>query len=204
MNQPQKAPAPNGEAPVPESAPDVAKKIAELRRERQWTLKDAAQATGVAGSTLSKIERKELSPTISTLQKIASGFGLDVIQLLSNQEQPQKLTGRRSITRAHEGSRHPSNTCVNEVLCADLKHKSMTPLYTTIGARSVDDYNAWPKSDAEIFLYVIKGTLVVNSRLYEPIELYEGDSMYYDASTEHLWTSSGPEDAEILWLISNK
>lgn len=186
-----------------ESIADIAKKIAGLRRERKWTLKDAAQATGVASSTLSKIERLELSPTISTLQKIAAGFGLDVIQLLSSQEQPQKLAGRRSITRAGQASTHASQTCINQVLCHDLKHKRMTPLYTTIGARSVDDYSSWPKSDAEIFLYVIKGTLVVNSRLYEPIELHPGDSMYYDASTEHLWTSAGEQDAEILWIISN-
>ncbi|MBK5000216.1 helix-turn-helix domain-containing protein [Pseudomonas sp. S31] len=203
MEQTVAAPGAQAKTEGPESTADIAKKIAELRRDRQWTLKDAAQATGVASSTLSKIERQELSPTISTLQKIASGFGLDVIQLLSNQEQPQKLAGRRSITRAGQGSVHPTKTCINEVLCHDLKHKRMTPLYTTIGARSIDDYSSWPKSDAEIFLYVIKGTLVVNSRLYEPIELHEGDSMYYDASTEHLWTSKGAEDAQILWMISN-
>lgn len=184
------------------SETDIAKKIAELRRERQWTLKDAAQATGVASSTLSKVERNELSPTISTLQKIASGFGLDVVQLLSNAEPTPTLAGRRSITRAHQGSRYANNSCSNEVLCHDLKQKRMTPLYTTIGARSLDDYSSWPKTDAEIFLYVVKGTLVVNSRLYEPIELHEGDSMYYDASTEHLWTSKGEHDAEILWVIS--
>jgi transcriptional regulator with XRE-family HTH domain len=187
----------------PDAVTDMATKIADLRKERKWTLKDAASASGVAASTLSKIERNELSPTISTLQKIASGFGLDVIQLLSNREEPQKLAGRRSITRAHGGSMHQTKTCVNEVLCHDLKHKKMTPLYTTIGARSVEDYSSWPTSDAEIFLFVVKGTLVVNSRLYEPIELEQGDSMYYDASTEHLWTTKGPEDAEILWMISN-
>jgi transcriptional regulator with XRE-family HTH domain len=187
----------------PDAVTDMATKIADLRKERKWTLKDAASASGVAASTLSKIERNELSPTISTLQKIASGFGLDVIQLLSNREEPQKLAGRRSITRAQGGSMHQTKTCVNEVLCHDLKHKKMTPLYTTIGARSVEDYSSWPTSDAEIFLFVVKGTLVVNSRLYEPIELQQGDSMYYDASTEHLWTTKGPEDAEILWMISN-
>jgi transcriptional regulator with XRE-family HTH domain len=186
----------------PESAPDMGKIIADLRKSRKWTLKQASDATTVAASTLSKIERNELSPTISTLQRIASGFGLDVVQLLSNKEEPQQLAGRRSITRARHGSILQSKTCTNEVLCHDLKHKRMTPLYSKIGARSVDEYSSWPKSDAEIFLSVIKGTLVVNSRLYEPIELEQGDSMYYDANTEHLWTSKGPEDAEILWLIS--
>lgn len=190
-----------------EQSADMGRKIADLRKERGWTLQQASQAAGVAASTLSKIERNEISPTISTLNRIATGYGLDVIQLLSNREEeaqpsPQQLAGRRSITRAGTGRTYPSGTCINELLCHDLKHKRMTPLYTKIGARSVDDYTNWPKSETEIFLYVVKGTLVVNSRLYEPIELSEGDSMYYDASTEHLWTSKGPVDAEILWVIT--
>lgn len=187
-----------------ESSPAIGRRIADLRRDRGWTLKDASLATGVSPSTLSKIERKELSPTIATLQKVATGFGLDVVQLLSSREEEvPKLAGRRSISRARGGSIHQSKTCLNQMMCPDLKHKRMTPLCTTISARSVDDYAVWPKNDAEIFLYVLKGTLVVNSRAYEPIELAEGDSMYYDGSTEHLWTTKGPEDAVILWLISN-
>jgi transcriptional regulator with XRE-family HTH domain len=185
-----------------EHAVEMGRKIADLRKERGLTLQRAGQITGVAASTLSKIERDDISPTISTLTRIATGFGIDVVQLLSNKEEVQFLPGRRSITRAGTGRTYNSATCVNELLCHDLKHKHMTPLYTKIGARTVGDYTNWPKSDTEIFLFVVKGTLVVNSRLYEPIELSEGDSMYYDASTEHLWTSKGPVDAEILWVIT--
>lgn len=195
------------ESEVDEQTADMGRKIAALRKERGWTLQQASQMAGVAASTLSKIERNEISPTISTLNRIATGYELDVVQLLSSKEeeiapQAQPLAGRRSITRAGTGRTYTSGTCMNELLCHDLKHKRMTPLYTRIGARAVEDYTSWPKSETEIFLYVVKGTLVVHSRLYEPIELNEGDSMYYDASTEHLWTSKGSVDAEILWVIT--
>lgn len=203
MNLPQPHPLHGPCAGPPESTPALERKIANLRQQRGWTLKQASAVTGVSPSTLSKIERGELSPTITTLQKIANGFALDVIQLLSSSEDAPKLQGRRSITRARGGSVHQSKTCINEVMCHDLKHKRMTPLCTTVSARSVSEYGAWPKTDAEIFLFVIKGTLVVNSRLYQPIELEQGDSMYYDASTEHIWTTKGVEDAVVLWLISN-
>lgn len=203
MNLPQPHPLSDPLAGQLEATPALERKIASLRQQRGWTLKEASEASGVSASTLSKIERGDLSPTITTLQKIASGFGLDVIQLLSSEEQAPRLLGRRSITRARAGSVHQSRTCINEVMCHDLKHKRMTPLCTTVSARSVDDYSTWPKTDAEIFLFVVKGTLVVNSRLYEPIELGEGDAMYYDASTEHIWTTKGPQDAVVLWLISS-
>jgi mannose-6-phosphate isomerase-like protein (cupin superfamily) len=48
---------------------------------------------------------------------------------------------------------------------------------------------------------VLEGTLIVHSALYEPLELNKGDSVYYDASTEHTWTSSGPTDAVVLWVL---
>jgi len=183
--------------------PDVGNKVSQMRREQGWTLSQAGQATGVAPSTLSKIEREEISPTIATLKKIAQGFGQDLIQFLAKVERQPPMIGRRSITRANNGAVHSNKTCRNEVLCPDLKQKKMIPMVTKIFARTPDDYDNWPKDQTEIFLYVLKGTLVIHSRLYEPVELREGDSMYYDASSEHVWTSKGETDAEILWLISD-
>jgi transcriptional regulator with XRE-family HTH domain len=46
-----------------------------LRREHGWSLDKAAAETGVSKAMLGQIERGESSPTISTLWKIASGFG---------------------------------------------------------------------------------------------------------------------------------
>jgi len=183
--------------------PDVGNKVSQMRREKGWTLSQAGQATGVAPSTLSKIEREEISPTIATLKKIAQGFGHDLLQFLSPVEHEKPMVGRRTITRSGQGIVHTNKTCRNEIVCPDLKQKKMMPIVTKIFARTVDDYDSWSKDKTEIFLYVLKGTLIVHSRLYEPVELREGDSMYYDASSEHVWTSKGDIDAEILWLISD-
>lgn len=48
--------------------------LKELRRARGWSLDKTAQETGVSKAMLGQIERKESSPTIATLWKIASGF----------------------------------------------------------------------------------------------------------------------------------
>lgn len=45
-----------------------------LRQERGWSLDVASQKTGVSKAMLGQIERKESSPTIATLWKIATGF----------------------------------------------------------------------------------------------------------------------------------
>lgn len=184
---------------------DIGARIGAIRRERKLSLQDMSGLTGVSASAISKIERNDLSPTISTVQRIALGLGLELVALLTGQEaEAASVPGRRSVTRAGRGNRHTTRTCENALLCADLKNKLVTPILTTVRARSVDDYEAWSRSDADIFVTVIEGTLVVHSSIYEPLVLETGDSLYYSAETEHAWTSSGPDDAVVLWILASK
>lgn len=181
---------------------DIGARLLQVRKGRGLTLQDVSALTGVSASAFSKIERNELSPTISTMQKIAHGLGVELVTLLSDDESVTTgFGGRRSISRAGGGSNHHTGTCHNVLLCADLKNKRATPILTTVTARSPDEYPAWARSEAEIFIMVLEGTLVVHSRLYEPLELGKGDSVYYDATTEHCWTSKGAADALVLWVL---
>jgi transcriptional regulator with XRE-family HTH domain len=180
----------------------VGTRLHKIRKSRGLTLQEASQLTGVSASAFSKIERNDLSPTISTMQRIATGLGVELVTLLTEQgSEPVTFAGRRSVNRAGAGSGHITATCNNTLLCADLKNKRATPILTTVTARSPDEYKAWAKSEAEIFVMVLEGTLVVHSRLYEPLELNKGDCVYYDATTEHTWTSVGPKDAVVLWVL---
>lgn len=181
---------------------NIGARLHDIRKNRKLTLQDMSNATGVSASAFSKIERNELSPTIGTLQRIAQGLGLDLMELLNDNTNVQQAYGRRSISRAGSGKRHDSNTCANHLLCADLRNKKMTPIVTFVSARSPDDYKAWAKSEAEIFLMVLEGTLIVHSKLYEPLVLEQGDSYYYDANVEHAWTSAGEHDAKVLWVLA--
>lgn len=181
---------------------DIGSRLHDIRKSRDLTLQDAARITGVSASAFSKIERNELSPTISTMQRIAQGLGVELTSLLSGQDNAVTAYGRRSVTRKGHGSTHATMTCNNVLLCSDIRNKRITPILTTVTARAPDDYSNWAKSDAEIFLTVLEGTLIVHSRIYEPLTLNEGDSLYYDANTEHVWTSYGVKDAKILWVLT--
>lgn len=181
-------------------------RLAAMRQERGWSLQQASSESGVSASALSKIERNELSPTVSTLQRIARGYAVDVLDLLSDPQQDDETrrfrSGRRSVTRADSGRTYVSNSCMNMLLGADLLNKKMTPIHTRVTARDTAEYEVWPSSNAEIFLMVLRGQLVVHSEIYEPLTLGPRDSLYYDASAPHVWTSIGPEDAEVAWVIS--
>ncbi|MGH6958438.1 MAG: helix-turn-helix domain-containing protein [Caulobacteraceae bacterium] len=61
----------------------LAARIADGRRERNWSLAELAERSRVSRSMLSKIERREASPTATVLLKIASAFGLTLAELLT-------------------------------------------------------------------------------------------------------------------------
>src|SRR5690606_7273277 len=77
--------------------------IAEIRAARRMTLADLGQRSGVAASTISRIENRQTSPTFVVLQKIAAGLSVPVSSLLSK-PRDRFAGGRRSVIRAGEGT----------------------------------------------------------------------------------------------------
>ncbi|WP_431222524.1 helix-turn-helix domain-containing protein [Serratia sp. L9] len=54
----------------------LAQTLKTLREQRGWSLSQAADKTGVSKAMLGQIERRESSPTVATLWKIATGFNV--------------------------------------------------------------------------------------------------------------------------------
>ncbi|ELY2471311.1 helix-turn-helix transcriptional regulator [Cronobacter sakazakii] len=54
----------------------LAQTLKALRQQKNWSLTQAAQETGVSKAMLGQIERNESSPTVATLWKIATGFNV--------------------------------------------------------------------------------------------------------------------------------
>ncbi|NMU52452.1 helix-turn-helix domain-containing protein, partial [Vibrio parahaemolyticus] len=72
----------------------LGQRIKDIRSKLGITLEEASQRTGLARSTLSKIENEQISPTFQAMQKLALGLQIDMPQLF---EPPRKkvATGRR-------------------------------------------------------------------------------------------------------------
>ena len=176
-------------------------RVREIRRERQWTLEEASERTGLAKSTLSKIENERISPTFEVVQKLAAGLEIEVPQLFVSSSGPQ-ASGRRSITRVGEGRIHPTTTYEHELLGTELTRKRMVPFKSTIHARSFAEFSGWVRHDGEEFLLVLSGSIEFHSEFYEPVLLHQGDSVYYDSGMGHACVSVSEQDAEILWICT--
>ncbi len=178
-------------------------RVRELRKERGWTLEQAAVQAGLARSTLSKIENGQMSPTYEALKKLAEGLAISVPQLFTPPSKAQ-INGRLSVTKSGEGQAHATATYEHELLAVSLRAKQMLPYRATIRARSIDEFDGWVRHDGEEFLYVLTGVVRLYTEFYEPVDLRRGDSAYYDASMGHNVVSVSDDDATILWVTSLK
>ncbi|GGE12555.1 XRE family transcriptional regulator [Aureimonas endophytica] len=172
-----------------------------LRRAAGLNISELAQRSGLAPSTLSKIENAQMSPTYDTLLSLASGLGVDVTELFAAKPSAS-VSGRRAVTRSGEGARLQSAHYSYELLCADIANKKLVPLLTRIDAHSVKDFGALVTHPGEEFIYVLEGSVALHTSLYAPTFLGTGDSCYFDSTMGHALVSTSESPALILWVCS--
>jgi transcriptional regulator with XRE-family HTH domain len=77
-----------GEPATADMGPRLASRLAELRSEHDWSLEDLAGRTGMSRSTVSRLERGEISPTTTQLGRLAAAYQRTMSRLLAEVESP--------------------------------------------------------------------------------------------------------------------
>ncbi|MDX2370381.1 MAG: XRE family transcriptional regulator [Colwellia sp.] len=172
-----------------------------IRTENKLTLEEASKRTGLARSTLSKIENEQISPTFSVMQKLAAGLDIELPQLFTKPKKT-KVTGRRDVTLNDQGRPHATLTYEHELLSTQLRNKKMMPYKSRVHARNFEHFGEWVRHEGEEFLLVLEGEVQLLTEFYEPATLVVGDSAYYDATMGHLVISTSKKDALILWVTA--
>lgn len=71
---------------------DILKSITTYREERGWTEYQLAERSGLPQSTISSWYRKNMIPTIPSLERICAAFGITLSQLFVENNAPVSLT----------------------------------------------------------------------------------------------------------------
>ena len=71
---------------------DILSAITTYREERGWTEYQLAERSGLPQSTISSWYRKNMVPTIPSLEKICMAFGITLSQLFAEEDSPVSLT----------------------------------------------------------------------------------------------------------------
>jgi transcriptional regulator with XRE-family HTH domain len=158
--------------------------------------------TGVASSSLSKIENEQVSVSYHTLKRICDGLEIPIEDII-NPTHDRFAQGRRSVTRKTAASDFECPQYLYSVHASDLSRKDMIPLVMRVKARSPKDFEEWNKHGGEEFIIVVSGEIEVHTEFYAPTTMSPGDSMYFDSSMGHKYISTSPEDAIIVSVCSD-
>ncbi|UOO80906.1 XRE family transcriptional regulator [Uruburuella testudinis] len=179
----------------------LAAQVHYLRKKADLTLQQLSQKSGISVSTLSKIEKGQLSPTYEKIVALARGLNVPIAALF-HEESNNTPNGRLAVTRAGTARIHSTRQYDYQALCADLSNKRFVPLLTTIKARSIREFPALLQHEGEEFIYVLEGRVTVHTDFYQPIILESGDACYFDSTMGHACVA-GENDARVLWVSSH-
>lgn len=178
-------------------------RIRRLRGERSWTLADLSARSGLAISTISKAERGLIALTYDRLSQLANGLGCDMSAFFSDQGEGF-APGSLAVARKGEFKRQETGNYVYDMLFSDLWDKSMRPMMGTLKARELHQFSDFVRHGGQEFLIVLEGAVTVHLDGREPVYLEQGDSIYFDSTIGHLYTSDGETDARILVVCDGR
>ncbi|RWR54605.1 cupin domain-containing protein [Sinirhodobacter huangdaonensis] len=180
---------------------ELGSRMKAVRQACGFTLEVAAQRTGLALSTIHKIENGRVSPSYENLVRIARAYDIGMERLFSSDHEAQQTT-RMTVTRAGQGRKVRSRNFEYEVLCNALAEKKIIPLVTLVEKRAPLKPEDLESHDGEETLYVISGRIELVVEHYEPVILEPGDCAYFDSTLKHGLRSVADEEAKIFWACT--
>jgi transcriptional regulator with XRE-family HTH domain len=171
-----------------------------LRFQRRMSIAAVSAATGIAKSTLSRVENDQLSLTYSKLQQLCKGLQIDIAELFASDVSPEsrRPSARRTFSKPGEGRSVTIGTQAYSYLCAGMAGKKMTPMISVIHARTLEETHGLLKREGEEFSFVLEGQLALHTEFYEPLILDAGGSVYFDSTMGHAYLSAGTVPLKLL------
>ena len=166
----------------------IGEHIKRIRKERAFTLVQLSARSGVSRAALSKIERGEISPTYTTLRKIAFGLDLTIAALVSTTPVDDEVD--IEIVRANEGKVTGGSHDGYRLLAGKAAHQSVRCFVSEVRARSLDGSDGLHTHNTEDVVFVLKGSVTCHFEGRAPIELNEGDSLFYRGNIPHAFTQT--------------
>jgi transcriptional regulator with XRE-family HTH domain len=176
-----------------------------MRRKCGWTLAEVGRRTGLATSTLSKIENDKMSLTFDKLARISAGLGIDISALFRGDhgaDSHRAVSGCRSIARSGEGKVIESQNYSHLYPAWDLLNKSMIPIVAELRARSLAEFGELIRHPGEEYAFVLEGEVQLYTSLYAPVRLKAGDSIYFDSAMGHAYIAASEGRCRVLSLCT--
>jgi transcriptional regulator with XRE-family HTH domain len=185
---------PNGESSPPARERRLGDRLKALRAERGTSLRELADRTDLSASYISSLERSSASPSVASLQKLASGLGTNLLGLLGGQEDGDP----RVVVSAGERTRLDLEIPGVVIENLSAAESVLEPLLFHVepGAGSETSYS----HRGEEFLYVLRGSFEVTLDETQSFRLEPGDAMTFASHRPHRWWNPGDEPTVVVWI----
>jgi transcriptional regulator with XRE-family HTH domain len=178
------------------------------RQARGLTLKQVAERTGMALSTLSKVENNQMSLTYDKLLQLTFGLKMEIAELFNpasvRAEPAPIVTARRSISRAGQGQVVDTAFYTYNYQCTDLIGKKMVPIMAEVRARTLEEFGPLLRHAGEEYFLVTHGRINLHTEFYAPEILEAGDGVYLDSTMGHAYLNAGDEPARGICLCTSE
>lgn len=179
---------------------EIGRRIKAFRTERGITLEQLARMTGFSKGYLSKVEKSDKAPPVSTLSTIGRALDLAISTLLGEVARPVSVCLVRKDERPLFVTRDGTAFGYTyEAMACKYPNRTMEPYVLTLPVAPVK--KTLYRHQGEEILFVLQGTM----KFFHGGEEYlvkQGDCLYFDSSVPHFGESVGPEAAECFMVIS--
>jgi transcriptional regulator with XRE-family HTH domain len=163
-------------------------KLKEFRQKKNWTLADLAKQSGVALSTLSRIETGKMTGTLESHIRIAKTLGVRLPELYAELDSGAAELQVRKFSAA-KGAGWTALTQGN------LNQKKLLPALVQIGAGKSRKESG--VAGAERFLAVLKGKIELTVGESQAI-ISSGESIHFQAVRAHSVKNVGSSTAAVI------
>lgn len=180
----------------------IGEKIKAIRMEKGITAKDLAEKADVTPGYISQIERDLISPSLSTLMRIANAIDTPLVSLFA-QDAEEKVTviSKDNRTKIRFADTNTEYQFVSPYSRKKNSSAQMEMIFVRLGPKSWASNKVQVHEEAGECTLVLKGTLEyhIGDTVYT---LHEGDSIYVPPKTNHQLYNPTDEDVETVSAFS--
>lgn len=169
----------------------VGARIRMLREQRGLSLRALAGRCGLSINAISRIERGESSPTVTSLHLMAMALEVPIAEFFQEAPDQQLVVVRRG-----QGMRTEQQGFGIQSLGSGLRNQQIEPFLVTLapGARSASELITHPGQE---FAFCLEGVVAYQVR-EDVIRLEAGDSLILEATQPHAFSNPTETPSRLL------
>ncbi|SHN08473.1 helix-turn-helix domain-containing protein [Rhizobacter sp. OV335] len=183
----------------------VGERLRAIRKRHGLTLGALSARSGVALSTLSKIELGQISVSYEKFAAVARALDVDIASLFDPLAEAAPAAGRRPVvvrTTLDAAPRYDAENYDYRMLATGFPAKRMTPLHGIVVARQMAQFPGYIRHPGQEFVMVLSGRVRIHFETGEVVDLARQESAYFDSGVGHVYLSTGKADARVVVVMT--